>query len=252
MLVRPEPPLPGPQPQSGTTSPTGTDAPSPCGRSARDRAAVRRSPVAPRRRRRSASQGHSASMAEVPGEQVAGGAVQVAAAAVVAAGGARGRRGPWRPAGPAGWRRRPGSAWRRCAHRVRRQPRGQGGRENGGAAEARVASRVPRPEQGVMSVPRRPLPWTIALLGADLKRLGRIMEFCRLFLAPYGSAGGVKDLFKGIHEAGVTVIEDGSVPRRDLEAAMSRALTDLLQVHPLVDGPADPRVAGIVGRKGLG
>jgi|ERR1700722_426401 hypothetical protein len=81
---------------------------------------------------------------------------------------------------------------------------------------------------------------------------GRIMEFCRLFLAPYGSAGGVKDLFKGIREAGVTVIEDGSVPRRDLEAAMSRALTDLLQVHPLVDGPADPRVAGIVGRKGLG
>ena len=148
MLVRPEPPLPGPQPQSGTTSPTGTDAPSPCGRSARDRAAVRGSPVAPRSRRGPARQGRSASMAEVPGEQVAGGAVQVAAAAVVAAGGAWGRGGPWRPAGPAGWRRRPGSAWRRCAHRVRRQPRGQGGRENGGAAEARVASRVPRLEQG--------------------------------------------------------------------------------------------------------
>src|SRR6478672_9816586 len=32
---------------------------------------------------------------------------------------------------------------------------------------------------------------------------------------------------------------------------MSRALADFLQVYSLVDGPADPRVAGIVGREPL-
>lgn len=33
---------------------------------------------------------------------------------------------------------------------------------------------------------------------------------------------------------------------------MSCALTDLLQVHSLIDGPADARVAGVVRREGLG
>jgi len=62
----------------------------------------------------------------------------------------------------------------------------------------------------------------------------------------------VKDLFKSICEAGVALIEDCGISRRHLQAAVPRALTDLLQIHSLVDGPADPRVAGIVGRETLG
>jgi hypothetical protein len=73
-----------------------------------------------------------------------------------------------------------------------------------------------------------------------------------MFIAAYGRTGTVEDLLKGICEAGVALIEDRSVSGRDLEAAVSCALADLLQVHSLVDGRADPRVASIVGRETLG
>src|SRR6266566_2985769 len=90
------------------------------------------------------------------------------------------------------------------------------------------------------------------LIDADWKKLGRIVGLCRMFVARHRRTRTVKDLLKGICEAGVALIEDRSVSGRDLEAAVSCALTDLLQVHSLVDRPADPRVAGIVGRETLG
>ena len=71
-------------------------------------------------------------------------------------------------------------------------------------------------------------------------------------MAAYRRTRTVKDFLESICEAGVALIEDRGIPRCDIEAAMSCALTDLLQIHPLVDGPADPRVAGIVGRETLG
>ena len=89
-------------------------------------------------------------------------------------------------------------------------------------------------------------------MDADWKKLGRIVELCRIFVAAHGRTRTVEDLLKGICEAGVALIEDRSVSGRDLEAAVSCALTDLLHVDSLVDGPADPRVAGIVGRETLG
>jgi len=70
-----------------------------------------------------------------------------------------------------------------------------------------------------------------------------------MFVAAYDRRDTVEDLLKGICGARVALIEDRSVSGRDLEAAVSCALTDLLQVHSLVDGPANPRVAGIVGRE---
>src|ERR1700761_1700177 len=78
----------------------------------------------------------SAGAAEVPGEQVAGGAVQVAAAAVVTAGGARGgvAHGVLQVAqAGAGVQVQGGEG---VPHRVRRQADGQLLWEAGGAAEA--------------------------------------------------------------------------------------------------------------------
>jgi hypothetical protein len=70
-------------------------------------------------------------------------------------------------------------------------------------------------------------------------------------MAAYCRTRIVKDFLESIREAGVALVEDGGIPRRDLEAAVSRALADLLQVHSLIDGPTDPRVTGIVGREAL-
>ena len=57
-------------------------------------------------------------------------------------------------------------------------------------------------------------------------------------MAAYRRTRIVKDFLESIREAGVALIEDRGMPRRDLEAAVSRALTDFLQVHSLIDGPA--------------
>jgi hypothetical protein len=50
----------------------------------------------------------------------------------------------------------------------------------------------------------------------------------------------VKEFLESIREAGVALVEDRRIPRGDLEAAMPRALANLLQVYSLVYGPADP------------
>jgi hypothetical protein len=60
--------------------------------------------------------------------------------------------------------------------------------------------------------------------------------------------GAVKKLFEGICEAGIALIKNLGIAGRDLEATVSGALADLLQVHAVVDGPADSGVAGIIGR----
>jgi hypothetical protein len=88
------------------------------------------------------------------------------------------------------------------------------------------------------------------LICAAWKKPGCIIELRRIFIAAYARTGTIKDLFKGVCEAGVALIEDGGVPGRDLEAAVSRALTDLLQVHPLIDGPAIPVWPAFAGREG--
>jgi hypothetical protein len=46
-------------------------------------------------------------------------------------------------------------------------------------------------------------------------------------MAAYRRTRIVKDFLESIREAGVALIEDRGIPRRDLEAAVSRALADL-------------------------
>lgn len=79
-----------------------------------------------------------------------------------------------------------------------------------------------------------------------------MVELFRILMAGSSRTGVVEDLFKGVCENGVPLIKDCRIPGRNFEAAVSCALPNLLQVHSLVNGPADPRVSGVIGRESLG
>lgn len=57
---------------------------------------------------------------------------------------------------------------------------------------------------------------------------GNCGQLSRDLMAAYRRTRIVKDFLESIREAGVALVEDGGIPGRDLQAAVSRALADLL------------------------